>query len=129
MFPRSSNRRTEAYLTNSVGIADTALYRGEIVFCYKNRESIESLAVVKRTSEFFRLLENGFALVDAAHLSMKIYNDTVSNPMLYAPYQVGERIGQMVFLAHTNVRLNEVEELSETERGEGGFGSTRKIVS
>jgi dUTPase len=42
----------------------------------------------------------------------------------YAPYKVGDRIGQMVFLNYPTVILEEVEELSETERGEKGFGST-----
>ena len=44
LFPRSSNRKTDAYLCNSVGIADSAIYRGEIIFCYKNRDSIDSIA-------------------------------------------------------------------------------------
>ena len=38
LFPRSSNSKTEAYLTNSVGIVDSFLYRGEIQFRYKNRD-------------------------------------------------------------------------------------------
>ena len=44
--------------------------------------------------------------------------------MQYAPYKVGERIAQMVVLPYPNVKINEREELSETERGSGGFGST-----
>lgn len=34
----------------------------------------------------------------------------------------GERIAQMVIARHEQPELIEVEELSETERGEGGFG-------
>lgn len=37
VFPRSSNRKTNAYLTNSVGVIDSG-YRGEIMFSYKNRD-------------------------------------------------------------------------------------------
>ncbi len=37
LFPRSSNRKTEAYLTNSVGVIDSG-YRGEIMFSFKNRD-------------------------------------------------------------------------------------------
>ncbi|MNO10362.1 Deoxyuridine 5'-triphosphate nucleotidohydrolase [compost metagenome] len=37
-----------------------------------------------------------------------------------------ERIAQMVFQAVPAVNLVEVEELSETERGAGGFGHTGK---
>ena len=42
------------------------------------------------------------------------------------PYTVepGERIAQLVFNKCEQAELVEVEELSETERGEGGFGHT-----
>lgn len=36
----------------------------------------------------------------------------------------GERIGQMVFAPVFQARFEEVEELDDTERGAGGFGST-----
>lgn len=36
----------------------------------------------------------------------------------------GERIAQMVIAKHERAGWIEVEELSETSRGEGGFGST-----
>ena len=38
----------------------------------------------------------------------------------------GERIAQMIVAPYTKVRWAEVEELSITERGSGGFGSTGK---
>ena len=40
--------------------------------------------------------------------------------------EAGERIGQVVFIPYVNVTFVEVEELEETERGAGGFGSTGK---
>ena len=36
----------------------------------------------------------------------------------------GDRVAQMVVLPYLAVDFTEVEELDETERGEGGFGST-----
>lgn len=36
----------------------------------------------------------------------------------------GERIAQLVIMPYYQVRFDEVEELDDTERGEGGFGST-----
>lgn len=36
----------------------------------------------------------------------------------------GERIAQLVVIPYLNVELYEADELSDTERGEGGFGST-----
>lgn len=39
-------------------------------------------------------------------------------------YSVGDRVGQLLILPYPEVTFEEVDELSETERGEGGFGST-----
>ena len=46
----------------------------------------------------------------------------------HRPYEVksGDRIAQMVFAPVTNAILTEVAELSNTDRGEGGLGSTGK---
>ena len=38
----------------------------------------------------------------------------------------GDRIAQMVIAKHENPTWIEVEKLNETDRGEGGFGSTQK---
>jgi dUTP pyrophosphatase len=38
----------------------------------------------------------------------------------------GERIAQMVIAKHETVSFIEVSELSQTQRGEGGFGHTGK---
>lgn len=39
-------------------------------------------------------------------------------------YDVGDRIGQIVILPYPQIEFEEVDELSETERNMGGFGST-----
>lgn len=39
-------------------------------------------------------------------------------------YQPGEKVGQLIILPYPTVQLEEVAELSSTDRGEGGFGST-----
>jgi len=39
----------------------------------------------------------------------------------------GDRIAQLVILAHPVVELIEVDELDETERGSGGFGSSGRL--
>ena len=41
-------------------------------------------------------------------------------------YNVGERIGQLIIIPYPQYESIEAEELSETERGEGGHGSTGK---
>jgi dUTP pyrophosphatase len=42
------------------------------------------------------------------------------------PIRRGDRIAQLVIAAYERVAWNEVDQLEETERGEGGFGSTGK---
>lgn len=39
-------------------------------------------------------------------------------------YHVGDRIGQLVIVPYPQIELEEVEELSDTVRGDGGFGSS-----
>jgi dUTP pyrophosphatase len=41
-------------------------------------------------------------------------------------YKVGDRIFQIMIIPHPPIEFKEVEELTNTERGEGGFGSTGK---
>jgi dUTP pyrophosphatase len=41
-------------------------------------------------------------------------------------YEIGDRIGQLLILPYPEVQFKVVKELSSTDRGEGGFGSTGK---
>lgn len=41
-------------------------------------------------------------------------------------YKVGDRIGQIIIMPYPRIEFIEVEELSETERGTNGYGSTGK---
>ena len=41
-------------------------------------------------------------------------------------YEVGDRGAQIMIIPHPPIEFDEVAELSDTERGEGGFGSTGK---
>ena len=126
LFPRSSNRKTEAYLCNHVGIADSAIYRGEIILCFKNRTSLRQNAFEGRMIEFWNAIEDGKSIEDATKESVHGWMEAMKNPMLFAPYKVGDRIGQMVVLPYPDVNLEEAEKLSNTDKGDGGFGSTNK---
>ncbi len=42
------------------------------------------------------------------------------------PFAVGERCAQIYFEKVNDVEIDEVDELSDTARGTGGFGSTGK---
>ena len=52
----------------------------------------------------------------------KINNDSVSEN----DYKVGDRIAQIMIIPHPDIQFEEADELSDTERGDGGFGSTGK---
>lgn len=126
LFPRSSNRKTDAYLANHVGVADSATYRGEIMLCFKNRTSLKQHALEKKVIEYFNLIEVGVEPLQAAKKSIKAWLEPFKNPMKYAPYKVGDKVAQMITLPHPYIELTERVELSNTERGDGGFGSSDK---
>lgn len=52
------------------------------------------------------------------------YNPESHRDALIFPYSKGSRIGQMWIEKIIPIQFEEVEELSETERGVGGYGST-----
>ena len=39
-------------------------------------------------------------------------------------YKIGERVGQLVIIPYPQIEFEEVDELSDSERGSGGYGST-----
>ncbi len=53
---------------------------------------------------------------------LALYNDSTAAQIVSS----GDRIAQLVVMPYLNVEFNEVDELSNTERGVGGFGSTGK---
>jgi dUTP pyrophosphatase len=138
VFVRSSNRKTDAYLCNHVGIVDSAIYRGEVLICMKNRDSFETVSEINAIKAFMdgisimtRIDEN-FTLKQVTENAFDLYKLTKEDyikrarNLEFAPYKVGDKIAQMVCLQYPTVKLIEKTELSETERGEGGFGSTDK---
>ena len=85
IFPRSSNRKTNCYMTNHVGVVDSG-YRGEVMVTYKDRNDHPELGK--------------------------------------EPYKVGDRIAQLIIMPYPFIEFEQAEELSETERGINGHGST-----
>lgn len=39
-------------------------------------------------------------------------------------YEIGDRIGQVMIIPYPEIEFEEVDELNDSERGNGGFGST-----
>jgi dUTP pyrophosphatase len=94
LIPRSSITKSGYVLQNSVGLID-ADFRGEV-------------------QARFIAYPNGIKLQDNA---LELVYPTF-------PYEVGDRVGQVYLEKIIPIEWEEVNVLSETERGEGGHGST-----
>ena len=74
-------------------------------------------------------LKNGISIVNSPGTIDSDYRGDVGIILInhgFEPFMVeqGDRIAQMVITQHTRVEFVEVEELSDTDRGDGGFGHT-----
>ena len=97
VFPRSSIRKTGLQLSNSVGVIDSG-YRGEL-------------------QATFNKLFGGEGMYDEMKVNQMQPNDY---------YKIGDRVAQIMIIPFPPIEFEQVTQLSETERGEGGFGSTGK---
>lgn len=102
IFPRSSISRTSLALSNAVGVIDSH-FRGEVTFKFKAAQMVNEY--------------------DTASGRKIIAFD--SDETVYA-YMPGERIGQLIIMPYPEVEFEEANELSVTDRGTGGYGSTGK---
>lgn len=72
-------------------------------------------------------LINSVGVIDSdfrGEVALGIYNTGIVDDYTVMPY---ERVGQVVFMNSSDIVLNEVTVLNETERGEGGFGHTGRV--
>jgi dUTP pyrophosphatase len=101
LFPRSSISKTDLLLANSIGLVDNG-YRGELLLRFK---------YVHRHTD----LPTGEIPMSAA------IDHVMAEPILY---KKGDKIGQIVVRKTYELPVEEVSELSDSDRGTGGFGST-----
>jgi dUTP pyrophosphatase len=116
IFPRSSNHKSGLLLTNSVGILDSC-YRGEVTAKFASRTKLS------RPAKFWEKLKLLFGSNPEGR-NMAVTTNEVWNKDIN--YNIGDRVAQMVILPYPKVEFVEVDELSDTERGTGGYGSTGK---
>ncbi|MEG2307279.1 MAG: hypothetical protein RSB94_08065 [Erysipelotrichaceae bacterium] len=105
IFPRSSLSKQDLLLTNHVGVIDSG-YRGSVSFKFKY------------TKPSYDLNEDFEGLDDDKHWRVKLSHSNQKE------YKVGDRIGQIIIVPYPQVSFVEVDALSDTERGQGGFGSS-----
>jgi dUTP pyrophosphatase len=71
------------------------------------------------------ILANSMGIVDSDYRGeWMVKFKCISDDMEPLPYIAGERVAQIYFEKIVEVAFAEVEELDQTVRGEGGFGST-----
>ena len=68
------------------------------------------------------VLSNCVGVIDSGYRGeiMMKFRSTESNKA----YEVGDRVGQLIIMPYPQVELEEVDSLSSTDRGKGGYGST-----
>ena len=134
LFVRSSNYKTDCYLANHVGIGDSPTYRGEIMLIFKNRTSLKTMQSLKAQEAKIKLITTNIEFASSLTAqdfdsSERVAAEQVledARNLKFAPYDVGSKIGQMVMCHVPTTKLVEVDTLSDTVRGSGGFGSTGK---
>lgn len=71
------------------------------------------------------IMPNSMGIIDSDYRGeIKVVLKNIGNKPV--KIERGQRIAQGIFLQHVDVEFEAVEELSKTDRGEGGFGSTDK---
>lgn len=76
------------------------------------------------------ILANSVGILDSTYRGeLKLRFKKCYQPVIYGlvartVYNVGDKIGQIMILPYPQINFTEVDSLSETERGDGGFGST-----
>lgn len=77
-----------------------------------------------------QVLTNSVGVLDSGYrgeIMFKFKPSSIGHSMIYSnTYEIGDRVGQIIILPYPKIEFEEVSELSETERGIGGYGSTGK---
>ena len=122
MMKSSVYKHGHAFLVNGVGLIDSDQYRGEICYIYKNRTSIRQRAIHNACISWSK---RGlwYRFCHSFEDEIEYWIEKI-NPYVFAPYKVGEAVGQLVPLSFDKAEVIAVKKLSETERGTGGFGSS-----
>ena len=72
------------------------------------------------------ILSNCVGVIDSGYRGELQATFKKTNGLDSVKYKVGERGAQIIILPYPTIYMTEVPELSDTERGTGGFGSTGK---
>lgn len=109
----------------------TSLIKGEVYYEYGTDISVEIpegyvglLFPRSSISKTKQILANHVGVVDSNYrgeIKFRFKKLTWDSGEIY---NVGDRVGQLIIMPYPTIELEEVNELSETNRGVGAFGST-----
>lgn len=111
IFANSRVSKYDLDLANAVGVIDSH-FRSSIRFRYKYTTQ-PSKGILTDKTKYFGLVKNV---------------EFVELPFHPKEFNVGDVVGQLIIIPIPEIEFVEVEELDETDRGEGGFGSTENPV-
>lgn len=100
-------------------------YRGELMFKFTPALALGNSNECEKTTEDCEYPET----IEECVTIIPGYNPYINPSVNYYDfnsYEVGDKIGQIVIMPYPKINFVEVDELSDTERGKGGFGSTGK---
>lgn len=119
IFPRSSVTGKDLMLKNCVGVIDTE-FRGEVRcrFAKIIHRAFVDGEWVERKISFFKK--------EKIIKKRNIIDIIIFLPGPIKIYEIGDRICQIIFLTLPQIKLMEVQELSKSNRGSQGYGSTGK---
>lgn len=110
IFQRSSIRNYTMSLSNAVGVIDSG-YRGELKAIFNH---ILDRTEIKKETRAFWDNEDRLERFGPIELTVEACKH----------YEVGDKIMQLVIIPYPQIELVESESLSETVRGETGWGSS-----
>jgi dUTP pyrophosphatase len=78
-------------------------------------------------SKYHLSLANSVGVVDSGFRGeIRLRFKKTSTSIIETTYNIGDKVGQLIVMPYPKIELVEVAELGNTERGEGGFGSSGK---
>ena len=114
LFMRSSISKKDLHLTDAVGVIDSG-YRGEVTGKFKPMPFYASDPMHDTGLNY-----DFVVLPDGLNQQLHGYESRV------AEYHIGDAFAQLIIMELPKVELVEADELSESERGNNGFGSSNK---
>lgn len=108
---------------------------GNIVYdtglCFEIRDGYVGLLFPRSSNSKTKLfLSNSVGVIDSGYRGPIMFKykpiESVTDLSHPSYYQIGDRVGQIIIIPYPQIEFEEVDKLSDSERGVGGFGSTGK---